>query len=202
MNYYYNNKLKYSQKNQYVVGGNMMDKPFKFNNIEFNDKTAFADYLRRNFRKSISYLSDDILYQFLKEHMPELYHRVIELSKEYQYKENILTLIIYLLDNNAGINTPSYHFNTNHDIADEMKKSYPNINKEIKELFSDQVLSHIYWSEYNRTYDARYKRNYTCMLHLYENRMFEFSYYYFLFLHSKKLLYNIFHFFFITNCVM
>ena len=164
----------------------MLEQALKFNNIEFNDKTSLADYLKRNFKKSISYLSDDTLYSFLKDQMPELYHRVVELSKEYEYKENILTLIIYLLDNNAGINTPNYHFITNHDIADEMKKSYPNINGEIKALLSDQVLSHIYWNEYIRTYDARYKRNYTCMLHIYENRMYVFSYYYFLFLHLSK----------------
>ena len=72
----------------------MLEQALKFNNIEFNDKTSLADYLKRNFKKSISYLSDDTLYSFLKDQMPELYHRVVELSKEYEYKENILTLII------------------------------------------------------------------------------------------------------------
>ena len=164
----------------------MAENFFKLDNIEFNDKTSLADYLKRNFKKSISYLSDDTLYALLKEQFPELYHRVIELSKEYENQENILTLIIYLLDNNAGINTPNYHFNSNYDIANEMKKTYPVINQEIKALFYDQVLLHIYWNEYNRTYDARYKRNYTFMLRIYENRMHEFAYYYFLFLHLAK----------------
>ena len=39
---------------------------------------------------------------------------------------------------------------------------------------------------YLKTDDARYKRNYTFMLHIYENHMYEFTYYYFLFLHLDK----------------
>lgn len=164
----------------------MLQNNFKFDGKEFNDRIYFADYLKRNFKRTLSFLSDDSLFSILKENLPELYHRVIELSKDYEYKENILTLIIYLLDNSTGINTPNYHFGNSNEIANEMKKSYPNINQDVKVLFHDKVLSHIFWDEYNRTYDARFKRNYIFMLHIYENRMYDFSYYYFLFLHLAK----------------
>ena len=78
----------------------------------------------------------------------------MELTKDFEHKENILTLLIYLLDNNSGIVTPSYSFKNNHDIADAMKKTYPNINLEIKTLFHDKVLAHIFWNEYQKTYDS------------------------------------------------
>lgn len=164
----------------------MFKETFKLDGKAFNDRSSLAMYLKTNFKKSINFIKDESLYLLLKKELPELYERVVELSKDFVHKENILTLIIYLLDNNAGINTPNYNFTTNHDIADVMKKSYPNTNPDIKVLFSDKVLAHIFWNEYNKNYDNKYKRNYTFMLHVYENRMYEFTYYYYLFLHLAK----------------
>lgn len=164
----------------------MFKKPFILDGKEFSEKSSLAQYLKRNFKKVVAYILDDTLYSFLQEELPELYHRVIELSKDYEYKENVLTLIIYLLDNNAGIATANHQFKSNYDIAEIMKRDYPSINKDIKILFHDKVLSDIYWNEFSKSYDSSYKRNYTFMLHVYENRMHDFTYYYFLFLHLAK----------------
>lgn len=153
---------------------------------EFKDRSSLALYLKNNFRKSLNYLSDNSLYQSIQNADSALYETIINLSKDFQHKENILTLIIYLLDNTMGIVTPFHHFSNNHDIADVMKKNYPNINQDIKVLFQDKVLPNIYWNEYTKTNNTSYKRNYTFMLHVYENRMYEFTYYYYLFLHLSK----------------
>ena len=159
---------------------------FKLDGKEFQDRSSFAQYLKKNFRKSVTYIADETLYKALQDVSLELYGKVVDLSKDFEHKENILTLIIYLLDNNLGIVTASHQFATNHEIADVMKKNYPNINTEIKVLFHDKVLSHIFWNEFSKTNDSRFKRNYTFMLHVYENRMYDFTYYYYLFLHLAK----------------
>ena len=164
----------------------MFKKILKLEGKDFKDRSSLAQYLTKNFRKSVNYLNGETLYSFLKDELPELYNYLIDLTKEYEHKENILTMLIYLLDNNAGIVTSGNQFKTNYDIAESMKKSYPSINKEIKVLFHDKVLAHIYWNEYQKTLDSRFKRNYTFMLHVYENRMYDFTYYYFLFLHLAK----------------
>ena len=67
-----------------------------------------------------------------------------------------------------------------------MKKNYPNVVPDIKTLFNDDVLSQIFYNEYQAKFDQRYKRNYTFMLHIYENRMYDFTYYYYLYLHLEK----------------
>lgn len=164
----------------------MCKEVFKFDGKEFLDRSSFAQYLKKNFRKSVTLIADESLYLAIQNVSYELYGKIVDLSKDFEYKENILTLIIYLLDNNFGIVTASHHFKTNHDIADVMKKNYPNINPEIKVLFHDKVLSHIFWNEFSKTNDSRFKRNYTFMLHVYENRMYDFTYYYYLFLHLAK----------------
>lgn len=159
---------------------------FKFDGKEFNSKASLAFHLKSNFKKSLKIIEDGSLLQFLNDEIPDLYNKIIDLSKDYESKENILTLIIYMLDNSLGINTPSYCFQTNYDIADVMKKKYPNIDLEVKKLFSDKVLAHIFWNEFQKTNEQRFKRNYTFMLHVYENRMFDFTYYYYLYLHLGK----------------
>lgn len=164
----------------------MFKEAFKLDGKEFRERSSLAAHLKKNFKKSVTYISDGSLYLFLQNELPELYEHILELSKDFEHKENILTLIIYLLDNNAGIATPNHQFKTNHDIADAMKKYYPNINTDIKVLFHDKVLAHIFWNEFNKNYDSRFKRNYTFMLHVYENRMYDFTYYYYLFLHLAK----------------
>ena len=164
----------------------MFKEAFQLDGKTFKDRNTLALYLKNNFKKSINFINDDSLYQFMEKELPDLYKTVIELSKDFIHKENILTLIIYLLDNSLGINTPNYNFITNHDIADVMKKTYPSVNPDIKVLFSDKVLAHIFWNEYNKNYDSKFKRNYTFMLHVYENRMYDFTYYYYLFLHLAK----------------
>ena len=164
----------------------MFNKVLLLDGKEFKDRKSLAQYLIKNFRKSVNFLNDEGLYVFLKEEISELYNHLMGLTNEFEYKENVLTMLIYLLDNSAGIVTPSFQFKTNYDIAEAMKKSYPNINKEIKMLFHDKVLADIFWNEYQKTYDSRFKRNYTFMLHIYENRMYDFTYYYFLFLHLAK----------------
>ena len=164
----------------------MFKKQFKFDNNEFNSKSSLALYLRNNFRKSLKIVEDGSLLNFISEEYPDLATKIIDMSKEYEFKENVLTLIIYLLDNSMGINTPLYHFQSNYDISDVMKKKYPSIEPDIKRLFSDKVLPDIFWNEYIKTSDLRYKRNYTFMLHVYENRLYDFTYYYYLYLHLDK----------------
>lgn len=164
----------------------MTNDVFVFDNKEFNSLTSFALYLKDNFRKALTFLTDDTLYSLLKNEIPEIYEKAIDLSKDFEHKENILTLIIYLLDSSLGIITPRYQFTNSGDIANEMKLSYPSINPDIKILFSDKILAHIFWTEYQKTSDSRYKRNYTFMLHVYENKQYEFTYFYYLFLHLYK----------------
>ena len=164
----------------------MFNNQFKFDNKEFNNKASLALYLKNNFRKSLKIVEDGSLLLFISTEDSSLHSKIVDLSKDYEANENILTLIIYLLDNSCGINTPSYHFKSNYDIADMMKKKYPHVDLEIKRLFSDKVLSHIFWNEFLKTSDPRYKRNYTFMLHVYENRMYDFTYYYYLYLHLDK----------------
>ena len=155
----------------------MADIAFLFDGMEFSDTNSFALYLKNNFRKSITYLGDDSLYTLLKNQFPSIYEEAIDLSKDYKYKENIVTLIIYLLDNTLGVNIANYSFSSTHEIADVMKKTYPNPNEEIQKLLCDKVLSHIFWKEYERTLDTRYKRNYTFMLKVNENIEHSFVYY-------------------------
>ncbi len=164
----------------------MFTEVFRLDGKEFSDRSSLALYLKNNFKKSVTFISDNSLYLFLQKELPELYEQILDLSKDFEHKENILTLIIYLIDNNAGIATPNYQFKTNYDIAEVMKKDYPNVNLDIKVLFHDKVLAHIFWNEFNKTLDSRFKRNYTFMLHVYENRMYSFTYYYYLFLHLAK----------------
>ena len=164
----------------------MFKEGFIVDKKEYKDRTSLAIFLKENFRKSLGFLSDDSLYLFIKKELPELYEEIIDLSKDFEHKENILTLIIFLLDNNIGIVTPSYSFKTNYDISDVMKRKYPTIDEEVKTLFKDKVLAHIFWHQFRMTNDSRYKRNYTFMLHVYENRMYDFTYYYYLFLHLAK----------------
>lgn len=164
----------------------MFKEAFIIDGKQIKDRYALAQYLINNFKKTLNSLSDNVLYNQLERELPELYQQVIELSKDYEHKENILTLIIYLLDNNAGIKTPNHIFKDNYAIAEVMKRCYPSIDKEIKVLFHDKVLSHIFWNEFVKTSDSKFKRNYTFMLHVYENRMYSFTYYYYLFLHLSK----------------
>lgn len=164
----------------------MADIAFLFDGMEFSDASSFALYLKNNFRKSITYLNDDSLYTLLKNQFPTIYEEVIDLSKDYMHKENIITLIIYLLDNNLGINNANYTFSSTYEIADVMKKTYPTPDEQIQKLLCDKVLSHIFWKEYQRTMDTRYKRNYTFMLKVNENIEHSFAYYYFLFIHLSK----------------
>lgn len=164
----------------------MFNNPFVFDGKNITDKSTLALTLRRNFKKALSLIDDNSLMTFLEKGKNDLYLKIVDLSKEFECKENILTLIIYLLDNTQGINTPNYHFKSNYDISDVMKKKYPNIDPDIKRLFSDKVLAYIFKNEFVKTNDSRYKRNYTFMLHVYENRMYDFTYYYYLFLHLEK----------------
>lgn len=164
----------------------MFNNQFKFDNKEFNNKASLAAYLKGNFRKSLKIIEDGSLLSFLSNEDSSLHSKIVDLSKDYEANENILTLVIYLLDNSCGINTPSYHFKSNYDIAEIMKKKYPHIDLDIKRLFSDKVLAHIFWNEFLKTNDPRYKRNYTFMLHVYENRMYDFTYFYYLYLHLDK----------------
>ena len=164
----------------------MFKEGFQLDGKTLHDRSSLALYLKNNFKKSINFIKDDSLYLFLQKELPEVYDKVVDLGKDFEHIENILTLIIYLLDNSLGINTPNHNFLTNHDIADVMKRTYPNVNADIKVLFHDKVLAHIFWNEYNKNFDSKFKRNYTFMLHVYENRMHEFTYYYYLFLHLAK----------------
>lgn len=164
----------------------MFKEAFVLDGKQIKDRQALAQYLINNFKKSVNFISDNSLYSQLERELPEIYQQTIELSKDFEHKENILTLIIYLLDNNVGIKTPNHIFSDNYAIADVMKRCYPSIDKDIKVLFHDKVLAHIFWNEFAKTNDSRYKRNYTFMLHVYENRMYDFTYYYYLFLHLSK----------------
>lgn len=164
----------------------MLNSEFVFDGKEFNSQASFALHLKNNYRKALNFINDETLYHILQSQMPEVYEKVVELSKDFLHKENILTLIIYLLDSNLGIVTSRYQFINSNDIANEMKKTYPSINPDIKVLFSDKVLAHIFWDEYQKTNDAKFKRNYTFMLHVYENKQYEFTYFYYLYLHLYK----------------
>lgn len=164
----------------------MLKNHFEFDDRQFNTSKELALYLRNNFKKSLKIIDDESLMNFLNIEKPELYEKISSKVKEFEHKENILTFIIYMLDNNMGIVTPSYCFATSYDIAGTMRKIYPKVDHEIKLLFSDKVLSYIFWNEFDKTSELKYKRNYTFMLHIYENRMFDFTYYYYLFLHLGK----------------
>jgi len=164
----------------------MFKEAFVANGKKITDRSSLAQYLRRNFGKSLQLIEDNSLLLFFEREDIELYKRIISSTKEFEKKENILTMAIYLIDNNAGINTLNFHFKTNFDIANVMKKNYPNVVPDIKTLFNDDVLSQIFYNEYQVKFDQRYKRNYTFMLHIYENRMYDFTYYYYLYLHLEK----------------
>ena len=164
----------------------MFEVPFIFEDKKIVDESSLALFLKRNFKKCLSLISDNSLLTFLENQSPEIYDKVVALSKEYEQKENVLTLIIYFLDNKAGIVTSNHVFKSNFDIAKLMKEKYPEVDEDIKTLFRDKVLANIFWNEYYKTEDTRYKRTYTFMLHVYENRMYEFTYFYYLFLHLDR----------------
>ena len=164
----------------------MFQEPFIYEDKKILDESSLALFLKRNFKKCLSLISDNSLIIFLQKELPDIYSKVIALSKEYEQQENVLTLIIYFLDNKAGIVTPNHTFKSNFDIANLMKEKYPEVDQDIKTLFKDKVLANIFWNEYCKTEDTRYKRTYTFMLHVYENRMYEFTYFYYLFLHLDR----------------
>lgn len=153
---------------------------------ELHDNKELAFFLANNFGKSINYIKDGTIFGFFQNEDYAFYERLIRDTKDFEYPENVLTLLIYLLDNSLGIRTLSYTFNSNYEIAREMKGQYPTVIEEIKRLFYDKVLALIFWDKYKKTAEASYKRNYTFALHIYENHMYEFTYYYFLFLHLDK----------------
>lgn len=164
----------------------MFKEAFVVNGKKLTDRSILALYLRKNFGNSLQLIENNSLFLFLENEDIELYKRIVSSTKEFEKKENILTMAIYLIDNNAGINTLNFHFKTSFDIANAMKKNYPNVVPDIKTLFNDDVLSQIFYNEYQAKFDQRYKRNYTFMLHIYENRMYDFTYYYYLYLHLEK----------------
>ena len=153
---------------------------------EYKSSTSLADYLANNFRKSLELIKNGSLFNFLQSEDPDLHQYLVSNVVDFEYVENILTLTIYMLDTNRGIVTKGNHFKSNYDIAEVMKAEYPNINRDAYTLFKDKVLALIFWNEYEKRNDNRYKRNYTFMLHIYENRMYDFTYFYYLFLHLDK----------------
>lgn len=160
--------------------------PFNVDGREYKDSYTLANYLATNFRKSLELIKNGSLFNFLQEEDPKLHEYLVTNVVDFEYPENILTLTIYMLDNNLGIVTKGNHFTSNYDIAEVMKAEYPNINRDAFTLFKDKVLALIFWNEYEKRNDNRYKRNYTFMLHIYENRMYDFTYFYYLFLHLSK----------------
>ena len=64
---------------------------FKFDGREFNSKSSLAFYLKKNFKKSLKIIDDGSLMNFLSSEKPELSAKILELSKDFEYKENILT---------------------------------------------------------------------------------------------------------------
>lgn len=163
----------------------MFKNPYNIEGKIIKNRTELAAFLKKNFKKGVELLDNGLL-TFIESEMNDLYAKIIELSKEYELKQNILTLVIYLLDNNAGINAYQYNFKDNVDIANIMKKNYPNVVLEIKNLFYDKVLADIFWNDYIKTNDQSNKRFYTFMLHVHENRQYEFTYFYYLYLHLAK----------------
>ena len=164
----------------------MFTNPFKFDGKAFDNSVDLANYLACNFRKSMELIKNGTLFNFLQAEEPELHQFLISNVSDFEYVENILTLTIYMLDNNIGIVTKGKHFTSNYDIAQTMKAEYPNINRDAYVLFKDKALALIFWNEYEKRNDNRYKRNYTFMLHIYENRTYDFTYFYYLFLHLEK----------------
>lgn len=160
--------------------------PIVIDGKEYKSSTSLADYLANNFRKSLELIKNGSLFNFLQSEDPDLHQYLVSNVVDFEYVENILTLTIYMLDTNRGIVTKGNHFKSNYDIAEVMKAEYPNINRDAYTLFKDKVLALIFWNEYEKRNDNRYKRNYTFMLHIYENRIYDFTYFYYLFLHLDK----------------
>lgn len=160
--------------------------PFFFEGRMLENRHMLAEYLSKHFKKCLSIIKNGSLFEFFQIEDNDFYQRITEETKDFECFENILTYIIYLLDNNMCIVTSNYQFKSNYDIADVMKKNYPHLVDDVKILFKDMVLAKIFWNEYLKTGDSKYKRNYTFMVHIYENRMYEFTYYYYLFLHLDK----------------
>ena len=102
----------------------MFQEPFIYEDKKILDESSLALFLKRNFKKCLSLISDNSLIIFLQKELPDIYSKVIALSKEYEQQENVLTLIIYFLDNKAGIVTPNHTFKSNFDIANVMKEKY------------------------------------------------------------------------------
>ena len=160
--------------------------PIVIDGKEYKSSTSLADYLANNFRKSLELIKNGSLFNFLQSEDPDLHQYLVSNVVDFEYVEYILTLTIYMLDTNRGIVTKGNHFKSNYDIAEVMKAEYPNINRDAYTLFKDKVLALIFWNEYEKRNDNRYKRNYTFMLHIYENRIYDFTYFYYLFLHLDK----------------
>lgn len=160
--------------------------PFFFEGRMLENRHMLAEYLSKHFKKCLAIVKNGSLFEFFQTEDNVFYQRITEETKGFECFENILTYIIYLLDNNMCIVTPNYQFKSNYDIADVMKKNYPHVVDDVKILFKDMVLAKIFWNEYLKTGDLKYKRNHTFMLHIFENRMYEFTYYYYLFLHLDR----------------
>jgi len=152
----------------------------------FSSNREFAYYLASNYKKSIELIENGSLFEIVKKGDINVFIKLNEDTKNYKHPDNILTYLIYILDNSLGIITKNYHFENSNDIAKTMRNEYPKIVEDIKTLFSDPVLTAIYWSEYQKTNDQQYKRQFTFMQHVYENSNYGFTYYYYLFLHLES----------------
>ena len=90
----------------------MFNNPFVFDDKKFTDKTTLATYLKNNFRKSLLVIEDNSLLNFLEVERNDLYLKIVDLSKEFECKENILTLAIYF-SINSKLGSPSSYTGNN-----------------------------------------------------------------------------------------
>lgn len=149
----------------------------------FNSVYDFVRYLSSNFSFGLDLLASGELLDFIEKTDELVFEKINSLTKNFQYPENILTVIIYLLNNNIGIVTSSNIFDDNYSISNEMQRIYPKINEEIRRIFYDNTLSVIYLDKYEKTGEQRYKRYFSLMKNIEQNSQYTFSYYYFLFIH-------------------
>ena len=74
----------------------MFKEAFVVNGKKLTDRSSLALYLRKNFGNSLQLIENNSLLLFLENEDIELYKRIVSSTKEFEKKENILTMAIFL----------------------------------------------------------------------------------------------------------
>ena len=153
----------------------------EFKGLKFENKAEFATYLSSSYKLLLK--EEDSILQVLKQYDNETYRSYISITKNYQFMENKLTLLIYLLDPRQNIRLFDNVFGKVTDIVSLMRIDYPKKIEIVDNMLKDSLLADIFKMKYEETKQDFYLKYYDFFKELYEYREHDFIYYYFFYFH-------------------